>query len=49
MGQNLTIKYDVHNAGPLTAHGVVIDDSAGLAGLTVLEGEAVMAFGELQP
>lgn len=49
VGQNLTIKYDVHNAGPLTAKAVTIDDTAGLAGLRLLEGSPVMVFEELQP
>lgn len=48
-GQNLTFAYDVHNAGPLTARNVVVDDAAALAGLGVLEGEGVMTFPELQP
>lgn len=47
-GQNFTIYYDVHNAGPLSAK-VLVDDSANLAGLRILDGDAKMDFGEIQP
>lgn len=43
-----TTQYDVHNAGPLSAKTVTVDDSANLAGLDIVEGSPVLTFEDLE-